>query len=124
VRACSLVKELQPLHMPDRGAVNIVELRFFGGLTVEETGVQPRNVLEISPATVKAGLDAGKNLLRRELSAKLGIQILRGHKNLPNPAREHRSATLGSLENHSWAKPFGTRLFSGPEFALVEETVR
>src|SRR5207249_1704802 len=43
----------------------IVELRFFAGLTVEETA----ELLEISPATVKRDWTLAKIWLRRELSA-------------------------------------------------------
>ena len=41
----------------------IVELRFFGGLTIEETA----EVLEISPATVKRGWTLARAWLRREM---------------------------------------------------------
>jgi DNA-directed RNA polymerase specialized sigma subunit len=43
----------------------IVELRFFGGLTVEETG----EVLKISPETVMRDWKSAKVWLLRELSA-------------------------------------------------------
>ena len=49
-----------------RGApqqARIVELRFFGGLTVEETA----EVLSVSPATVKRGWTVARAWLRREL---------------------------------------------------------
>ena len=42
----------------------IVELRYFGGLTIEETG----EVLSISPATVKREWTMAKAWLRREIS--------------------------------------------------------
>ena len=48
---------------PQQG--RIVELRFFGGLTVEEAG----QVLGLSPATVKREWDSAKLWLRRQLSS-------------------------------------------------------
>ncbi len=41
----------------------LVELRFFGGLTIEETA----EVLEVSPATVKRGWTLARAWLRREM---------------------------------------------------------
>ena len=54
----ALDQALQALEALDARQARIVELRFFAGLTVEETA----ELLEISPATVKAGLDPGENL--------------------------------------------------------------
>ena len=45
----------------------IVEMRFFGGLTVEETAV----ALEISPATVKRDWNMAKAWLTREVGRSL-----------------------------------------------------
>lgn len=45
--------------------VNIVELRFFAGLTIEETAKE----LDVSPGTVKTESRVAKAWLRRELSA-------------------------------------------------------
>ena len=56
---------LQALEVLDARQARIVELRFFGGLTVEETA----ELLEISPATVKRDWTLAKIWLRRELSA-------------------------------------------------------
>ena len=56
---------LQALETLDQRQARIVELRFFGGLTVEETA----ELLEISPATVKRDWTVAKIWLRRELSA-------------------------------------------------------
>jgi len=56
---------LQALEALDERQARIVELRFFGGLTVEETA----ELLEISPATVKRDWTLAKIWLRRELSA-------------------------------------------------------
>lgn len=47
---------------PEQG--RIVELRFFGGLTVEETA----DVLEVSPATIKREWSLAKTWLRREMT--------------------------------------------------------
>lgn len=57
---------LQELEALDSRQAQIVELRFFGGLTVEEIA----EVLAISPATVKRDWAVAKIWLRRELSAR------------------------------------------------------
>jgi DNA-directed RNA polymerase specialized sigma subunit len=46
--------------------VRVVEMRFFGGLTVEETAA----VLKISPITVRRDWSAAKIWLYRELTAR------------------------------------------------------
>ena len=56
---------LHALESLDERQARIVELRFFAGLTVEETA----ELLEISPATVKRDWTLAKIWLRRELSA-------------------------------------------------------
>ena len=61
----ALDQALQALESLDERQARIVELRFFGGLTVEETA----ELLEISPATVKRDWTLAKIWLRRELSA-------------------------------------------------------
>ena len=61
----ALDQALQALETLDQRQARIVELRFFGGLTVEETA----DLLEISPATVKRDWTVAKIWLRRELSA-------------------------------------------------------
>ena len=61
----ALDQALQALEALDERQARIVELRFFGGLTVEETA----ELLEISPATVKREWTVAKIWLRRELSA-------------------------------------------------------
>jgi len=48
---------------PEQG--KIVELRFFGGLTIEETA----DVLEVSPATVKREWSMARTWLRREMTS-------------------------------------------------------
>ena len=61
----ALDEALQALEALDERQARIVELRFFAGLTVEETA----ELLEISPATVKRDWTLAKIWLRRELSA-------------------------------------------------------
>jgi RNA polymerase sigma-70 factor (ECF subfamily) len=61
----ALDQALQALEALDERQARIVELRFFAGLTVEETA----DLLEISPATVKRDWTLAKIWLRRELSA-------------------------------------------------------
>jgi RNA polymerase sigma factor (TIGR02999 family) len=56
---------LRDLARLDERQTRIFELRFFGGLTIEEIG----EVLEISPATVKREWTTAKLFLQRELSA-------------------------------------------------------
>ena len=51
---------------PGPGAAKIVELRFFGGLTIEETAA----ALGISPATVKREWAIAKGWLHRELTGE------------------------------------------------------
>ncbi len=67
VDAPALDQALEALEKQDERQAQIVELRFFGGLTVEEIA----RVLEISPATVKRDWTIAKMWLRRELSAGL-----------------------------------------------------
>ncbi len=55
---------LQTLESLDRLQASIVELRFFGGLTIEETA----HALSISPATVKREWTVAKAWLYREVS--------------------------------------------------------
>jgi RNA polymerase sigma-70 factor, ECF subfamily len=61
----ALDQALRALESLDARQARIVELRFFAGLTVEETA----ELLEISPATVKRDWTLAKVWLRRELSA-------------------------------------------------------
>jgi RNA polymerase sigma-70 factor, ECF subfamily len=60
-----LNEALQALEALDPRQAQIVELRFFGGLVIEEIA----EVLGISPATVKREWAVAKVWLRRELSA-------------------------------------------------------
>lgn len=63
VSAVSLNDALHELEQLDPRQAQIVELRFFGGLTVPETA----NVLGISPATVKREWNVAKLWLEREM---------------------------------------------------------
>ena len=54
---------LQKLEIFDSQKARLVELRYFGGLTIEETA----EVLQISPATVKRDWNLAKAWLRNEI---------------------------------------------------------
>jgi RNA polymerase sigma factor (TIGR02999 family) len=64
VNVKALDEALHELETIDKRQAQIVELRFFGGLTIEEIA----EVLAISPATVKREWAVAKIWLRRELS--------------------------------------------------------
>jgi RNA polymerase sigma factor (TIGR02999 family) len=55
---------MQALARPDPRKVQVVEMRFFGGLTVEETA----EVLTVSPVTVRRDWSSAKVWLYRELT--------------------------------------------------------
>ena len=57
---------LNALAQTDQQQSRIVELRFFGGLTIEETA----GVLAISPATVKRDWVMAKAFLKREMTRR------------------------------------------------------
>jgi RNA polymerase sigma factor (TIGR02999 family) len=61
-----LDQALEALEVLDRRQAQIVELRFFGGLTIDEIA----ELLGISPATVKREWTIAKIWLRRELTAE------------------------------------------------------
>ena len=54
---------LKKLNGLDAGQSQVVELRFFGGLSVEETA----EVMGVSPATVKRGWSSARAFLHREI---------------------------------------------------------
>ena len=56
---------LDALQLESKRAAKLVECRYFGGLTIEETA----ETLEVSPATVKREWRLAKAWLARELSA-------------------------------------------------------
>ncbi|MGC2234621.1 MAG: sigma-70 family RNA polymerase sigma factor [Pyrinomonadaceae bacterium] len=62
----ALDKALNELAELDERQANIVELRYFSGLSIEETA----EVLKISPATVKRDWSMAKAWLRSELGGK------------------------------------------------------
>jgi RNA polymerase sigma factor (TIGR02999 family) len=61
-----LDEALTRLAQVDAQHARVVELRFFGGLSIEETA----EVLEVSPATVKRNWNVAKAWLARELRGK------------------------------------------------------
>jgi RNA polymerase sigma-70 factor, ECF subfamily len=60
----ALEEALTALAAADESLVRVVELRFYGGLSVEETA----EALGVSPATVKRDWVAAKTFLKRELT--------------------------------------------------------
>jgi len=64
--AIDLDRALEKLETFDPGQARIVELRFFGGLTVEETA----NVMGTSPSTVKREWTLARAWLYRELEGR------------------------------------------------------
>ncbi len=64
--ALALHEALERLAETDPQRAHLVELRYFGGLTIEETA----EVLGISPATVKRSWDVARGWLYRELGAR------------------------------------------------------
>jgi len=65
ISASALDEALENLETLDPRQAQVVELRFFGGLTVPEIG----QLLDISPATVKREWSVAKLWLERELRA-------------------------------------------------------
>jgi len=68
VDVLALDEALERLHALDPQQARIVEARFFGGLTIEETA----EALAISPATVKRDWSVARAWLFRELSPGAG----------------------------------------------------
>lgn len=66
INLLALDDALQRLEVLDPQKVRIVELRYFGGMTIEETA----RVLEISPATVKRDWSMARAWLRGEISSE------------------------------------------------------
>lgn len=66
VEVLDLDRALTRLESFDPGQARIIELRFFGGLTIEETAL----ALSVSPATVKREWAVAKGWLLRELSGR------------------------------------------------------
>ena len=64
----ALDEALRRLEQHDARQSRIVECRFFGGMSIEETG----DALGISPATVKRGWTMAQLWLHRELTTALG----------------------------------------------------
>ena len=59
----ALDQALERLKELDRAQAQIVELRFFGGLTIEETA----EVMEVSPSSIKRDFRSARTWLYREL---------------------------------------------------------
>jgi RNA polymerase sigma-70 factor (ECF subfamily) len=66
VELIDLDRALKELSLVDERLVALVELRFFGGLTIEEAAT----VLEISPATTEREWATARMWLRRKLSTE------------------------------------------------------
>jgi DNA-directed RNA polymerase specialized sigma24 family protein len=64
VDVLDLDRALTRLEALDQTQARIIELRFFGGLTIEETAM----ALAVSPATIKREWAVAKGWLLRELS--------------------------------------------------------
>jgi RNA polymerase sigma factor (TIGR02999 family) len=64
----ALDRALDGLAQVDKRKVQVIELRFFGGLTVEETA----EILQVSPDTVARDWRTARVWLLRELSAGSG----------------------------------------------------
>jgi RNA polymerase sigma-70 factor, ECF subfamily len=62
----ALNEALEQLAQMDESLAQIVELRYFGGLTIEETA----DCLQSSPATVKRGWSMAKAWLKREMEKR------------------------------------------------------
>jgi DNA-directed RNA polymerase specialized sigma24 family protein len=65
VDVLDLDRALTRLEALDQTQARIIELRFFGGLTIEETAM----ALAVSPATIKREWAVAKGWLLRELTA-------------------------------------------------------
>ncbi|MGI9066149.1 MAG: sigma-70 family RNA polymerase sigma factor [Pyrinomonadaceae bacterium] len=65
----ALDEALKGLALIDPQQSRIVELRFFGGLSVDETA----EVLSLSPATIKREWSSAKLWLHREISKRYGL---------------------------------------------------
>ena len=71
VDVLDLDRALTKLEALDPDQARIIELRFFGGLTIEETAM----ALAVSPATVKREWAVAKGWLFRELTGNSGSSI-------------------------------------------------
>jgi len=64
----ALDRALEQLHQHSQRQAQIVECRFFGGMSIEDTGV----ALGVSPATVKRDWSIAQAWLHREIQRDLG----------------------------------------------------
>jgi RNA polymerase sigma factor (TIGR02999 family) len=67
---CALDDALESLARIDPRRAKVIELRFFGGLSVEETG----EVLQVSPQTVMRDWRLARAWLARELRGERGVR--------------------------------------------------
>ena len=63
-----LNEAMERLHKQDSKLERVVELRFFGGLTIEETA----EIMEVSPVTVKRSWSMAKAWLKKEMGNDSG----------------------------------------------------
>jgi len=80
---CALDDALESLHRVDPRRAKVIELRFFGGLGVDETA----EVLEVSPQTVMRDWRLARAWLARELSGDLSPQGRRTSRPLQRGVR-------------------------------------
>ena len=64
----ALDRALEQLHQRSERQSRIVECRFFGGMSIEETAI----ALDISPPTVKRDWSMAQAWLHREIERDLG----------------------------------------------------
>lgn len=68
-RMLAIDEALDRLRRLDERQARVVELRYFGGLSIDETA----DVLEVSPRTVDGDWSMARSWLRRELAAAEGM---------------------------------------------------
>ena len=72
-----LEQALQNLERKDKGLCDLVELRYFGGLTIKETA----EVLDISATKVKDDWLLAKAWLAKQLANRAGFPVVPSHEN-------------------------------------------
>src|SRR5262249_10905687 len=83
----ALHEALETLAKHDERKSRVIEMRFFGGLTVEETA----EALDVSPDTVKRDWKLAKAWLLRELRQENSILSIRIH-DVERPLAQARTA--------------------------------
>ena len=110
---------LEKLAALDPQQAKIVELRYFGGLTVEEAA----EALDISPATVKRHWTIARAWLRKELAPDLSGRSAEGRSRMNAADRWQR---VGALFDRALATPPPQRqtlVRSSPEPADIQDEV-